>query len=160
MDELRDIKPLVPLSDPVPAWIWALVALVASSLLVLLWRRTRRKTVDPLLLSEAEAARRALEAVRGFRPRDRISAERLQSHIAIVLRRWLEARSEVHATDMTTEELEADPRLAKVLGNEGRATLVAILTFADAVRFAGRSATEDEHRESVERASALVRGRA
>jgi hypothetical protein len=156
MDELRDIKPLVPLSEPLPGWLWLLAALVVVVAMMFTWRKLRRKKAAPVIVSDAEAARLAFAASRGTRPRDLAGAERLQSHIAAVLRRWVEARFDVHATEMTTEELTAEPRLVKALGEDGRSTLVALLAFADAVRFAGRPASADEHAESIERARALV----
>ncbi|MEZ0310287.1 MAG: hypothetical protein ACAI38_00840 [Myxococcota bacterium] len=156
MDELRDIKPLVPLSEPWPWWLWLLAALVLVGAVMLVWRKLRRKERAPAAVNDAEAARLALAAIRGTRPRDQAGAERLQSHIAVVLRRWIEASFDVHATEMTTEELTAEPRLLKALGEEGRSNLVALLAFADAVRFASRPASPDEHAESVERAWALV----
>lgn len=60
---------------------------------------------------------------------------------------------------MTTEELTAEPRITHALGEDGRSTLLALFAFADAVRFAGRQASPDEHVASVERAWALVDGR-
>lgn len=156
MDELRDIKPLVPLSEPLPWWLWAaLGAMVLVALLVLL-RRWRKKPLAPAMISEAEAARLALAAIRGMRPRDQAAAERIQSHIALVLRRWIEARHAVNATDMTTEELTAEPGLRRVLGDAGRDEAIALLSFADKVRFAGVTAPADDHVASIERAYALV----
>ncbi len=156
MDELRDIKPLVALSEPLPWWLWLMVAAVVLAVAVAAWRKLRRKKTARAPVSEAEAARLALAAIRGTRPRDQASAERLQSHVAVVLRRWVEACSDVHATEMTTEELTAEPGLAELLGEDGREALVSLLAFADAVRFAGRPASPDEHAESVERAWTLI----
>ena len=156
MDELRDIKPLVPLSEPLPWWLWLVAASLLLAAAAFTWRKLRRRSAAPAVVSDAEAARLALGAIRGTRPRDQAGAERLQSHLAVVLRRWLEARFEVHATEMTTEELTAEPTLVDLLGEDGRATLVTLLAFADAVRFAGRPASPEEHAESIERAWTLV----
>lgn len=156
MDELRDIKPLVPLSEPLPWWLWAVLGVVVLAAAFVVLRKWRKKPAAPVVLSETDAARLALSAIRGMRPRDQAAAERIQSHIALVLRRWIEAQHAVHATDMTTEELTAEPALRRALGDAGRDSAIALLTFADQVRFAGVSAPADEHTASIERAYALV----
>ena len=159
MEELRDIKPLVPLSTPLPTWFWALVGLALLAALLVAWRRARTKRVPRAVVSDADTARLAIAAIRGARPSDQAAAERLQSHVALVMRRWIEAHSDVQATEMTTEELTAEPRLAAILGDDGRSMLLELLALADAVRFARRAVSPDEHAASVERAWTLVNRR-
>lgn len=157
MDELRDIKPIVPLSWTMPWWAWAAAACVALLVLaVVWWRRRKSRPLPAPVRSPADAAKLALEAVRGMAPRDRIAAERLQSHVAAVLRYWLTYARGLHATDLTTEELRADARLTHALGDDGREVMLELLAFADTVRFAGQEAEATVHTRCVERAYLLV----
>jgi hypothetical protein len=158
MDELRDIKPLVPLSLAIPWWVWGLVGvgLAAVAALLLVWQRRKRRAVTPTIASPAEAARLALEAVRGLAPATQAGAEQLQGHVAAVLRLWLTGVKDLHATDLTTEELAADERVESRLGDDGRDLLIDLLAFADKVRFAGLAAPASEHSARVERAYRLI----
>ncbi len=159
MDELHDIKPIIDYAPSWPWWAWALLALAVVTICVVLWLVRRRRTpaavayVDP-----SHAALVALDALTDMTPRDRISGQRLQTQLSMILRNWLESRWSLRATDMTTEELAENLLLARTLGAENREALLDVLVQADRVRFADEDMAPGQHVAAVKRARTLVRG--
>ena len=157
MDELRDIKPIVDYTTWWPWWAWALVAIAVAAVGVVAWlliRRRRPRRTTPIDADHAAIV--ALGALAGVAPRDRLSGQRLQTQLSMIVRRWVEARWQLRATDMTTEEISALAELHVFMGTEARASLVASLELADRVRFADDDIAVDAHIAAVERARALV----
>lgn len=154
MDELHDIKPVIDYAPGVPWWVYALAAVAIGIFAV--WFLLRHKKKPTPVVDPNRMTLLSLEALRGVSPRDRVSAERLQTQLSMVLRRWVEVRWGIRATDMTTEEIAAHVEMRSALGVDRAAVLVDLLAFADRVRFAGVEATGPEHMVSVERAQALV----
>lgn len=157
MDELRDIKPIIDYAPGWPWWAWTLVAVggVVVCLAAWLLLRRRRPAREPPVDAN-HAALVALNALAGVAPSDRLSGQRLQTQLSMILRRWVEMRWELRATDMTTEEIAAKPELGPLMGGEAYASLLRSLELADRVRFANEDIAADAHMAAVERARDLV----
>jgi hypothetical protein len=157
MDELRDIKPIVDYAPGWPWWAWTLVAaggVVVCLVAWLLLRRRRPPQKPPVDANHAALV--ALTALAGVAPADRYSGQRLQTQLSMILRRWVEMRWELRATDMTTEEIAAERELSALMGGEAYASLLRSLELADRVRFANEDIAADAHIAAVEQARDLV----
>jgi hypothetical protein len=159
MDELRDIKPIIDYAPAWPWWVWAIAAAALLTACALVWLvRRKRRPVVAAAVDPSHAALVALDALSGMEPSDRISGQRLQTQLSMILRSWLESRWSLRATDMTTEELAANLVLARSLGAENREALLDVLVVADRVRFADEDLQPAQHAAAVKRARSLVRG--
>ncbi|MBC7793045.1 MAG: DUF4381 family protein [Clostridia bacterium] len=152
MDELHDIKPLEPIFA-MPWWGWALVTVLVVKVAVLIALLRRRRKAEPVL-TPMQRIRRELDGMTA--PADKPSASQFQTRLAGLLRGWIEARFELPATDMTTEELTRDLGLSRALGAELRGELLSLLTLADETRFARLDVTLQRHAEAIIRARRIV----
>ncbi len=152
MQDILDIKG--PLALPPLWWPWllaALLLLLAGFLAWWLWRRRRPRPLPPPPAPH-ETALRALEALErepGLADRD------FYYQLSALLRGYLEARFQLPALEMTTEELV--PRLeALAIPTASRLETARLLRRADPVKYAGRAAPAAMRHQDLETVRSLV----
>lgn len=132
---LKDIKGLVPIPS---GWSW--VGWVAGGLLLLalgifLWRRWRRKALQPKL-SPAMAP----HTIAYLKLRDALLLIQEPRPFCILvsdtIREYLEKRFRFHAPDRTTEEFLEEMQESSLLSYEQKDALGRFLTSCDLVKFA------------------------
>ncbi len=147
--DIREIKPLEVVERPLPwPWILGLGALVLA-VAAALWARSRGRGAE-LEQRVRPAHEIALEELSRLRRTDFSDLEALRAYyfdISEVLRRYVEARFGLNATDLTTEEIV--PRLGELdVSPEECSSLRAFLVDTDRVKFA-RHLPESEEIEST-----------
>lgn len=138
---------------------WLLSAIVAALIATvggLMWwaRRWRKRT---LRINAYEIARRRLDALLARGPVT--EPERIPEFyvdLSSIVRQYLEHRFELRAPDLTTEEFLEHAAKARDLSSDHRSLLRDFLRQADLVKFAGRSATEAEMRDSSDLAARFL----
>ena len=158
-DQLRDIKPPVPISGGVPLWVVVAIGLLALVLCALggiwLWRR---RTRTPELPSPPEpidyAAEFAHIAELGLLERGDFKT--YYSLLSENLRRFLEESVEIEAMEQTTSELAVALREVEVEG-ELRQQIIDYLGVADLVKFARFHPALDEARRAPDDGLAILR---
>ena len=140
-------------------WVLPLAALIllAAAVVLLLLRLRRRNSRDAESFPELppwEEFRRAMLAAEERIGRD--AADAVCDRMAMMLRRYLERRSERPAAEMTSAELRA---LARELQwpSEAGIGLQKVMQIFDAVRFARRDVSHAELKEAAETARAVAR---
>jgi len=128
----------------------ALAALIAGG--VLLARRARRERPEPPIPPH-ERAMLELDALLATDLIDRRAWKAYHTELTALLRRYVEARFDIHAPAQTTDEFLRDPRTRATLSPEENAQLSDLLRRADLVKFA--ESADDE--ESARRAAETVR---
>ena len=161
--DIRPLKPLIIVRSP---WYWivrgaaVLLILGAAALAVRAWRRRRRRSrpVPALPLDPPhELALTALDELLRAQATDLDSVRWLHFRASEIVRRYIEQRFGLNATDLTTEEISA--RLGQLATVPDRATplLRVFLRGADRVKFAGEVPTlEDAHHLIVQGRDAVL----
>lgn len=142
MNDIHDIKPLLPVGFDWGWLPWLLAALVLLAVMALLWRWWRRRRrppqavpAEPLPSPEAEALA-ALEALadEGF-----ADGKRFYFDLTAVLKRYLERRYAIPAAEMTVEELL--PQVARLpLPGPLAEPLEALCRLSEPIKFADAAA--------------------
>lgn len=154
MDDIRDIKGLVP----VPHdwwWLWlVLVLVVIAALAVWLWRRKQTmiatQTVAPL--SPYEIAMRALQQLREENP----VVESFYTQLSDIVRHYLENQMGLRAPERTTEEFLREVSHNHALSAEHRELLRAFLEESDLVKFARFRPGDDDKQRAFAAAEKFV----
>jgi hypothetical protein len=155
-EELRDVKPPVPI---VNLWNYAIAAVLLAlfAALVVGWmlrRRRRRKQAPPtvvavpphrLALDQLRAALDLLHDPKAFTIR-----------VADTLRRYLEERFQLNAPDRTSEEFLEEVQSSSLLTQSQKEILADFLTRCDLVKFAQAQPPETELRGLWDTAMSLV----
>ncbi len=158
-DQLRDIKPPLPISGGVPLWVVVAIGLLALVLCTLggvwLWRR-RSRTPEPPPAPEPidYAAEFARIAASGLLERGAFKA--YYSRLSENLRRFLEESLTIEAMEQTTSELADALREAEV-DVALREQIIDYLAAADLVKFARFHPALDAARRAPDAGLALLR---
>lgn len=130
MEDIRDIKGLVPI--PINPWWWAVLlgVLALAAIAFWLWKRRQPKVVTPVVapLTPYEIAMQALQRLREENP----AVEAFYTRLSDIVRQYIEARFGLRAPERTTEEFLAEAALSP----EYMALLGAFLSECDLVKFA------------------------
>lgn len=157
--ELRPLKPLIPMGSSPSLWPLALlVALVALSVLAWRWRRRgfrapRVKAAPPAPQAEALIA---LEHLASRYEAGEHAAREVYFELSSIVRRYVEARFGLNATDLTTEEILVELGSVAGISLESAMQLRTILHETDAVKFAARMPSSEETAQALARARRLV----
>jgi hypothetical protein len=154
-EDIRDIRPPVPIPTGWEGFGWFMAVLTACALVYLLirfWRRHRqRPAAVPVIPPHVRARNRLMEALGSIdRP------EPFCVLISDALRLYLEERFEWHAPERTTEEFLDELRASPRLTVDQELSLSDFLTRCDLVKFARHQPAEPELRELFESALRLV----
>jgi hypothetical protein len=145
MEDIRDIKGLVPL--PHGLWWLGLLLAVAAAAAVAFWLWKRRKPATPgairVPLTPFEVAARALRQLREENP----PVDEFYTRLSDIVRRYLEGQLGLRAPERTTEEFLYETSRDHALSSEHRDLLAAFLQESDLVKFARfRPGEEDKQR--------------
>ncbi|MBI3875542.1 MAG: hypothetical protein HY300_06200 [Verrucomicrobia bacterium] len=147
-NDIRAIRPPVPVPGEWTWLWWTLGALAAMALLVWAWRKFGHRLVKPPVIPVTPAHVRAREKLAGAlalieQPKPFCSA------VSETLRVYLEERFDFHAPERTTEEFLIELRATTLLSEGQKLGLSEFLSRCDLVKFAkyepARPELEDLH---------------
>lgn len=160
MEDIRDIQP--PVDYPVN-WIPWLI-LVGIVLFGILVAYLLKGHVHPVERVPSEPVRPAWviaqDALSDFKKKNYPGQGLVKlyfSELSDILRRYIEARFDINAPDMTTEEFLESLRFSGTLREEHQARLQNFLTSCDMVKFAKYGASSEEMNKSFEMVEDFVR---
>ena len=155
MEDIRDIKGLVPLPHNL-WWLGGLLLLIAAAAAIFWFRKRRRATT----LAEAvaapspyEAAIRALRQLREENP----TVEVFYTRLSDIVRRYLEDQMGLRAPERTTEEFLYEVSRDHALAGEHRELLGAFLQESDLVKFARFRPQEEDRQRAFEAAEGFIK---
>jgi hypothetical protein len=161
-DELRAIKPPLTIAGGVPLWLAGmLAALLAAGIAFLAWRFLRPAPAEPPIV--VASPRGPVDYIREFsRIADMGLLERgatkvYYTHLADVMRRFLEDRAGVDALERTTAEIASDLPVAERVDAESVRRIVEFLEAADLVKFARAEPTNGVARQAPDIGADIVR---
>lgn len=152
LGKLRDITgveqvPEPPPEPPWPIWLWLLPAgLLVGGLLVWLWRSRRRHEPPPPADQWALAE---ITRIEGLGLSANGDVERYHTLLSDVVRRYLELRFQLPASQQTTPEFLQATATSGLLAPEQQALLGGFLERCDLAKFARAGFSADECREAV-----------
>ena len=155
--ELRDITE--PVDIPVPWWWWVAIGLgLAAALAGMAWWWKRRKGARSVerQVPAHEAALAALEALLAENLLARGGCKPFYLRLSDIVRRYVEERFGLPASEQTTEEFLAAMSAAPVIRTDHRTLLRGFLQEADMVKFAEFVPAADEVGGAVEAAKRLI----
>ena len=142
--DIKGLKPLVRVQDPFP-WKETTAAGAALVILVLGWWLYRRRRQGAVVIPPTphEVAYAELHQIRKLPIANAAERKAFCFAISETLRRYIESRFDVSATDMTSQELvkETDAILSL---NDHRANLHAFFERSDGVKFASLLCRDDD----------------
>ena len=155
MEDIHDIKGLVPLPHN---WWWLLLLLVPIVVMALaywLWKRRQpTNTINALPPpTPYELAIRALQQLREENP----PVEEFYTRLSDIVRHYLEGRFYLRAPEQTTEEFLYEVSQNNTLAQEHKDLLGAFLQESDLVKFARHHPEEADRQRALEAAEKFVR---
>ena len=153
MEDIHDIKGLVPL--PRSPWLYLLLILAAAAAVVFwLWKRRRPATsIMPVPLpTPYEIAIRALQRLREENP----PVEEFYTRLSDIVRRYLEGQWGLRAPELTTEEFLYEASRDHALSVEHKELLGAFLQESDLVKFARLCPGADDRKRAFDAAEKFV----
>ena len=158
--EVTDIRGLKPLSRPereIP-WLWigaGVVVVTTVAVLVWWWRRRSKRETIPLVPPH-ELAFTRLDELRSTDFDDPAAVRRFYFAISEVVRGYVEARFDLNASDLTTEEILAQLAELRDLDTANRDRLSEFLRHSDRVKFAHDEPRPAQIEETYEQALSFV----
>ena len=145
MEDIHDIKGLVPLPYNL-WWLWVLL-LIAVAAAVVIWLWKRRRPASPVAAipppTPYEVAIRALQRLREENP----PVEEFYTRLSDIVRQYLEGQLGLRAPERTTEEFLYEASRDHALSAEHKELLGAFLQESDLVKFARfRPGADDRQR--------------
>jgi len=161
--EVSDIRDIKPPREPLlrfPRWLLILfgavpaLALIAALLRGLLRRRPKPPEAPPL--PAHEVALRALAALALPGPEDAEAVRHFAFQLSEIVRTYVEARFDLNATDLTTEEILSRLPDLEALEARAEAELAHLLAGTDRVKFAPYEPWSEEIVAMAQQARAFV----
>ncbi|HUP22110.1 MAG TPA: DUF4381 family protein [Thermoanaerobaculia bacterium] len=156
--DIRDVKP-PRRSAGWMRWLWigaAALALAVALFAWWWWRRRQREAQQAPALLPHELALRELDRLRRTDFSSLAELRRYYFEISEVLRRYVEARFGLNATDLTTEEIFARLGELRDLAGMQSTSLREFLVATDRVKYAAMVPTEPEIEQTYELALSFV----
>lgn len=146
--DIRDIKPLIPITQGWSAYYWiGLLLLAVTALAILLWKLRKRKPSSPArILPIHEQALLELESLKAKRLLEQGKAREHYFELSEIFRRYLGSRYSFPSLDWTTEEIYCKLQGLMELSEPLYQQAHSILKKADQVKFA--KAVVDDHAET------------
>lgn len=144
-DEAGGLRALKPPVEPPARWPWVvgILGLIALVALWWWWRKRRRRQAPEVVLAPHELAFAELEALRNTDFTNLIELRRYYYELSAVLRRYVEGRFGLNATDLTSQEIRA--RLAELgLETAQERKLDRFFVATDGVKYAAQVPSEVE----------------
>jgi len=160
-EDIRDIKGPVTLPFEVELWMVLLLVtlLIVGAALFFLWLRKRKKEevaiAPPLILADLEALK-ALDYLEEQKLPEAGKGQDFFFQLSAILRRYLERRFGVRATEQTSEEFLTQLAESDFLTEEQKKPLRSFMENADLVKFAKQDAGPKECREGDKFARQLI----
>jgi hypothetical protein len=136
-EDIKDIKALEKIERisylPIVV-IFSLLLIAACLYLYFRFKRKKPKPIQPELPHQIALSK--LKALRNASYLDQGDYRAFHYALSEIFREYLQARYNFHATDLTTEEILALLSNSLTLNNKQQATVTAILTLTDSVKFA------------------------
>jgi hypothetical protein len=158
---LADLEPMLPPRPlPRPPWTpWLAVSLlsaVAAVLLALVWRRRKRRQLEPRPRTPEEIAHAALAALLAEQLPARRAFKEFYLRLTGIVRHYIEDTTGIRAPEQTTEEFLSDMRSREAFPPARSARLAEFLQAADMVKYAGLQPGEGQVDEAILRAREFV----
>ena len=149
-EDIKDVKPPVDLPPSFPFWIILLfLILIVIFILFFLKNKLRREPILPeKTLLPWETALKQLEILKNKNFFAQKEYKTYYSELSDIIRRYIEGRFQVRASEMTTEEFLNSQDQAKALTPVHKTMLRDFLNSCDLVKFARHSPEEKEAQES------------
>jgi hypothetical protein len=157
MEDIRDIKGLVPIPHG-SGWLWALLVAAAAVALWMYWRRRARPevvVVEPPL-TPYERAIQALQQLLDRKLIEREEVDAFYTQLSDIVRRYLEDRFHLRAPERTTEEFLYEVSRDNVLMQEHKDLLSRFLQESDLVKFARFQPEQTDMRRAFEAARKFI----
>ncbi len=158
VSDIRDIKPITKVDEPLP-WTWLAAGggalLLLTGLSLWWWRRSHRVQPAQPPRPAHEVAFAALNNLRGTDFDDPEAVHRFYFRLSEILRTYVEARFGLNATDLTTEEILAQLQEGQHFLPQAD-VLRRFLLATDQVKFADHHPGEEEIRTAYEDALGYV----
>jgi hypothetical protein len=151
MTDIHDIKPLEILAADWSLLFYMLVTLFVLAIIgagVYYWkkRRNRKQIPDAAPILPHEAALKLLDALADV---EKLDGKAFYFNLSSILRAYIQARYNINALEMTTEELL--PKIDRLdLNREMHQELKALLRSSDPVKFAGVPAAVSKMRQDLD----------
>ena len=164
MQDIHDIRPPMATGFD-PSLLWIIAGISAGLLLAAFavyfirrWLRSRKQTTPPTGLPAAvppyEAAIAALNALRSGRSAD-VRASYFD--LTLVLRRYIDARTQVHTVEMTSEEFKKTLHsLAPV--KHVKQEIQQFVNETDPIKYSGVTAERHDFDRDISRVEQIVKG--
>ena len=154
MEDIHDIKGLVPLPHDL-WWLWLLLLAIAAAA-VAFWMWKRRRPASPAVavapLTPYEVAIRALQRLREENP----PVEEFYTRLSDIVRCYLEDQLGLRAPERTTEEFLYEASRDHALSAEHKELLAAFLQESDLVKFARFRPGADDMNRAFDAAEKFV----
>lgn len=153
---LRDIKGPLSLSEPVwPVVVLVIVVLLAAAGGIYFWLK-KRKNPRPGL----SASGKALQELEVLKRESSSSLEEIHAkyvRLDEILRRYVEARFQIRAPEMTTPEFLRSLKTAPELKKMDQSALKKFLEISELVKFARHRPPPEEIKEGLDAVESFVR---
>jgi hypothetical protein len=154
MEDIHDIKGLVPLPYNL-WWLWMLL-LIAVAAAVVFWLWKRQRPASPIAAipppTPYEVAIRALQRLREENP----PVEEFYTRLSDIVRQYLEGQLGLRAPERTTEEFLFEASRDHALSAEHKELLGAFLQESDLVKFARFRPGADDRQRAFNAAEKFV----
>ncbi len=155
--DLSEIRSIVEPTSPTPAWLWGLLVLVLLGGVGLTVFFVQKRRHRPQIAAPADqVALAALENLLRSGLLEGRQWDAFFSQLSTILRRYIEARFDLHAPQRSTEEFLREARGAALLGPEQVEELDRFLHRADLVKFAAAQVNGAEAKEAAEGVRAFI----
>jgi hypothetical protein len=154
MEDIHDIKGLVPVPHSL-WWLWVLL-FIAVAAAVVFWLWKRRRPASPIAAipppTPYEVAIRALQRLREEKP----PVEEFYTRLSDIVRQYLESQLGLRAPERTTEEFLYEASRDHTLSAEHTELLGAFLQESDLVKFARFRPGADDRQRAFDAAEKFV----
>ena len=158
-DDIRSVKPPVPLPGRYGFLLWVLAVILFAGLLWLLRNLFLRRKMTPVPAAVPPpwaVAFQRLQTLKDAGFPDGEGVKTFYTELSDILRRYIEGRFQIRAPEMTTEEFLVYLKKTPALSAQYKSTLQDFLNGCDMVKFAKFSSSPYEMEHSLALAWQLV----
>ncbi len=134
-DVIKDIAPAVEIVRPFP-WVYVSIGVIVLLLLFVLWFIYKRRHKKPVVEQQPPPIPAEQEALQALEQLKFSDAKQYYIELSNIVRRFIERRFDLNATEQTTEEFLINASRSSLLNDANRQMLETFLREADMVKFA------------------------